>query len=261
MNVMQPHTTGRCHRLPWLSAGPNLGVFPLLEVLAPLVLLCLTGCSSEAVIREKEQRLVLQQLQLVEIQLPMSLDSILARYQNYDSASFFQRYSQRMGYATSLIDSMNSSLPDSLRIDTLAIDHSLQDFGEAGRSRNIFVVSLGYFIAYDDPAVLRSIIFHEFGHIAFDRLSEPSRQRFEALWFLLKRNALFYLFRDGEYSGNARFGGHPEDSPAELFASAFNLLHNQLGEFRSRMLFVERIHFGAISEIAAMTSASFSFQE
>jgi hypothetical protein len=258
---MKPRTKCRCRRLPTLTVGQSPRVFAVLELVASLVLLFLSGCTSDAVIREQEQRRTLQQLQLVEIQLPLSADSILVRYMNYDSVSFFQRYSERLKYASSLIDSMNNSLPDSLRIDTLAIDQSLQDFGEAGRNRNIFVISLGYFVAFDNPAVLRSIIFHEFGHIAFDRLGELARQRFEALWFLMKRNALFYLFRDGEYSGNARFGGHPEDSPAELFASAFNLLHNQPGEFRSRMRFVEQIHFGAISEIAAMTSASFSFQE
>lgn len=258
---MQPQTTNQYRRLPIANELRSLGVYPVVAVLAALMLLCLTGCSSEAVVRAKEQRRVVQQLQLVEIQLPLSVDSILVRYQKYDSASFLKRYSERMAYATSLIDSLNTSLPDSLRIDTLAIDYSLQDFGEAGRNRNIFVISLGYFVAYDNPAILRSIIFHEFGHIAFDRLSELSRQRFEALWHLLERNALFYLFREGEYSGNARFGGHPEDSPAELFASAFNLLRNQPGEFRSRLLFVDRIHIGAINEIAAMTTASFSYQE
>ena len=235
--------------------------FPLIEILASLALLCLTGCSPVAVVQERERQHTLHQLQLVEIQLPLSADSILARYKNYDSVSFLQKYARPLTYTSSLIDSLNAGLPYSLRIDTLAIDQSLQDFGEAGRNRNVFVISLGYFIAFDNPAVLRSIVFHEFGHITFDRLSRPSRQRFEALWVLMKRNALFYLFRDGEYSGNARFGGHPEDSPAELFASAFNLLHNQPGEFRSRMRFVEQVHYGAIGEIAAMTLASFSFQE
>jgi len=197
----------------------------------------------------------------VEIQLPLPPDSIFARYQNYDSMSFTQRYSPRMGYVSSLIDSLNGDLPDSLRIDTLAIDYSLQDFGEAGRNRNILIISSAYFVAYDSPEILRSIIFHEFGHLAYERLPESSRERFVALWLLMKRNALFYLFREGEYSGNARFGGHPEDSPAELFASAFNLLRNQPEQFFSRMRYVEEIHRGAIGEIAAMTSVPVSFDE
>ena len=258
---MQQYATYGCPSLQPQGVLLALCVYAVLALLTTVTPLCISGCSSEAIFRAKEKQRAVQQLQLVEIQLPISVDSILVRYQKFDSVSFYQRYFQRLEYASLLIDSLNRTLPDSLRIDTLAIDYSLQDFGEAGRSRNIFVVSLGYFIAYDNPAVLRSIIFHEFGHIAFDRLSGPSRQRFESLWFLLKRNALFYLFRDGEYSGNAKFGGHPEDSPSELFASAFNLLHNQPEEFRSRLLFVEQIHIGAIQEIAAMTTASSSFQE
>jgi hypothetical protein len=63
---------------------------------------------------------------------------------------------------------------------------------------------------------------------------------FTALWLQVQESALFYLFRDGEYSGNARFGGHPEESPAELFASAFNLARNRPEEIAARLRFVDR---------------------
>jgi hypothetical protein len=261
MQIMQLSTSDRFRRLLTVNVKRKLSFFAVIEVVAPLVLFCLAGCSSGALVREKEERRVLEQLRLVEIQLPLPPDSILARYRTYDSTSFVQRYSSRLRYVTSLIDSLNSDLPDSLRIDTLAVDYSLQDFGEAGRNRNILIVSSAYFVAYDSLSILRSIVFHEFGHLAYDRLPEPSRERFAALWHLIGRNALFYLFREGEYSGNARFGGHPEDSPAELFASAFNLLHNQTEEFFSRLRYVEAIHRGVIGEIAAMTAGSSLFLE
>ena len=56
----------------------------------------------------------------------------------------------------------------------------------------------------------------------------------EEVWQASRATAMFYVFRDGEYSRNARFGGHPEDSPEELFASAFNLFSNNLEEVTAR---------------------------
>jgi hypothetical protein len=91
---------------------------------------------------------------------------------------------------------------------------------------------------YESPEVCRSVVTHEFGHIYYRLLDSASRDELGRVWERIQRSALFYIFRDGEYADNARFGGHPEESPAELFASAFNLLRNRPQELSSRMLFV-----------------------
>jgi hypothetical protein len=104
-------------------------------------------------------------------------------------------------------------------------------------------MSAGYFIAFDDRSVLRSVTFHEFGHIAYVLLRPADKAAVDSVWRELEESALLYLFHDGEYSGNARFGGHPDESPAELFASAFNLLHNRLPEVRAKLKYVEPRHY------------------
>lgn len=61
--------------------------------------------------------------------------------------------------------------------------------------------------------------------------------------------ALFYLFRDGEYSGNARFGGHPDESPEELFASAFNLFSLREEEMAARLRYVDARHHLLVNRV------------
>jgi hypothetical protein len=195
----------------------------------------------------------------LEALLPLAPDSIVSRYRDYDSAAFRGMYGDRLAYVTSLIDSLNLALgplPDSLRIDTLAIDHSFGAFGDAARHGKTIVLSAGYFIAFEDWSVLRSVTFHEFGHIAYALLTPAERTTVDSIWRALESGALLYLFHDGEYSGNARFGGHPDESPSELFASAFNLINNRAAELRARLTYVEPRHFHLIRMLSILTGNS-----
>jgi hypothetical protein len=213
-----------------------------------------TGCSGSG----NGARITVSQVESfndLEAFLPLTPDSIVTRYRNYDSVAFRGVYRDKLDYVTALIDSLNGPLPDSLRIDTLAIDHSFGAFGEAARRGKSIVMSAGYFIAFDDWNVLRSVTFHEFGHIAYVLLPPDGKARVDSIWTELEESALLYLFHDGEYSGNARFGGHPDESPSELFASAFNLLHNRVPEVRAKLTYVEPRHFALVRRLAELTGA------
>ena len=179
-----------------------------------------------------------EELRSIEVLLPVHPDSIVARYQRYDPHTFYAVFSSRINALGLLIDTLNRPLDPSVRIDTLSIDHTFESLGEAAlRGRTLFLSS-SYFYMFESPEVCRSVVTHEFGHIYYRLLDPASRDELDKVWERIQRSALFYIFRDGEYAGNARFGGHPEESPAELFASAFNLLRNRPQELSSRMLFV-----------------------
>jgi hypothetical protein len=180
----------------------------------------------------------IEELRSVEVLLPLHPDSIVARYQRYDPHTFYAVFSSRINALGLLIDTLNRPLDPSVRIDTLSIDHTFESLGEAAlRGRTLFLSS-SYFYMFESPEVCKSVVTHEFGHIYYRLLDPASRDELDQVWERIRRSALFYIFRDGEYAGNARFGGHPEESPAELFASAFNLLRNRPQELSSRMLFV-----------------------
>jgi hypothetical protein len=168
----------------------------------------------------------LQQLEILEGYFPIVPDSIAALYRRYDPVTFHTAFAAELAETGRLVDSLNANLPFRLRIDTLAIDHSFEGISEAGRSGRALYISSSYFYLYHDMKVLRSVVFHEFGHLYYTVLDRSEINEISNLWLDLQRTAAFYLFHDGEYSHNSRFGGHPEDSPAELFASAFNLLQN-----------------------------------
>jgi hypothetical protein len=232
---------------------PPAGVF-ISAALVLIVAAALAGCSGSGggggiTVSQIES------LNDLEALLPLDPDSIVSRYRSYDSVAFRTIYRDRLGYVTAIIDSLNESLgplPDSLKIDTLAIDHSFGAFGEAARSGKTIVMSAGYFIAFDDRSVLRSVVFHEFGHIAYVLLSPAEKSAVDSVWTALEESALLYLFHDGEYSGNARFGGHPGESPSELFASAFNLLHNRVPEIRAKLTYVEPRHYAIVRRLAGI---------
>jgi|GEM_PF-6029170 len=223
------------------------------RIVVQIVFLALIAgsCSISTLQKDLEERRILEQFRLIEILLPLPPDSIIARYNQYDSTSFYREHFTSLQFAGQLIDSLNAGFPDSLQIDTVAIEHSVERFGEAGRQRKILLLSSAYFTVYDDITILRSVIYHEFGHLAYDTLSTERRREFDSLWVEAGRQALYYLFHDAEYSGNTRFGGHPEDSPAEIFASAFNLLRNQPEEFRSRLLYVDERNRSTVRALAS----------
>jgi hypothetical protein len=179
-----------------------------------------------------------EELRSVEALLPLHPDSIVALYQRYDPQTFYHAFGSRVNALGLLIDTLNSPLRPSLRIDTLSIDHTFESIGEAALRGKTLFISSSYFYMYESPEVCRSVVTHEFGHIYYRLLDPGSHSELDILWERIQRSALFYIFRDGEYAGNARFGGHPEESPAELFASTFNLLRNRPQELSSRMLFV-----------------------
>jgi hypothetical protein len=180
----------------------------------------------------------IEELRSIEILLPLDPDSIIALYHQYDPKTFFETFRPRINALGLLIDSLNSPLDPANRIDTLSIDHSFENIGEAALRRKTMFISSSYFYMYESPQVCRSVVTHEFGHACYQLLDTVSRSELNMLWEQIRRSALFYIFRDGEYAGNARFGGHPEESPTELFASTFNLQRNRPEELAFRMVFV-----------------------
>ncbi len=223
------------------------GVSALSFVLALLGLL-MEGCGSS-----KETHGVtvaqMQALESFESLLPVGSDSVIELYRWNDPTQFYRTFESQLEAAGRYVDSLNPLLHSASTIETLAIDHAFENFGTAAFSGRTIYVSSSYFLLYDDPAVIRSVILHEFGHLIYQRLSPSQHLTLEELWVRLGNAALLYLYRDGEYSGNAKFGGHPYDSPAEFFASAFNLLHSRERELAVRLLYVDPKHSALIERV------------
>ncbi len=216
-----------------------------------------SGCTSTANLKSQPDRVALVEgLQLFDSLLPVPPDSIIDLYSRFDPATFHAAYKGDLIRVRALIDSMNAPLDESERIDTLAIDHAIENVGNAARIKNTMYISSSYFFLFNNPAVLRSLIMHEYGHIYFDRLTPAQHSELESIWSELKSRALFYIFRDGEYSGNARFGGHPDESPEELFASAYNLFRNKEDELNMRLTYVEAQHYPIIQRLKKLVRAS-----
>jgi hypothetical protein len=188
-------------------------------------------------------------LGLFESLIPIPPDSVVELYEDFEPSRFHKTYSEYLASARRFMDTLNAPLDPTLRIDTLAIDHAIENFANAARVNKTIFISSSYFFLFNDPAVIRSVISHEFGHIYYQQLSRTERDEVEQIWNSLKERALFYIFRDGEYSGNAKFGGHPEESPAELFASAFNLFLNKFDEMKARLQFVEPQHHALVNRL------------
>lgn len=210
-----------------------------------------SGCSSSQSNGESGGRAgvtvsLVEELRSIEALLPIAPDSIVALYRKFDTKTFYTTFDHHIEASRLLIDSLNTPLPPDFRIDTLSIDHTFENFGTAARTGKSIYLSSSYFFSFDNPSVLRSVITHEFGHIHFDRMVPAQRADLEDIWQQLRGSALFYLFRDGEYSGNARFGGHPDESPTELFASAFNLFNNKEDELFARFRYIEPKHTGLV---------------
>ncbi len=231
-------------------------VFFFIRILPFMAAIMLAGCLGAGASDGRVTVAQFESLNDLEALLPLTPDSIVTRYRNYDSLAFREIYSEKLAYVTGLIDSLNASFPENLRIDTLAIDHSFSSFGTAARNGRSIGISASYFIVFDDWIVLRSVVFHEFGHIAYDILEPEEKREVGSIWKELEAGALLYLFRDGEYAGNARFGGHPDENPAELYASAFNLVQNRLPEIRVRLTYVERRHFPLLRRLATLAGAA-----
>ena len=176
----------------------------------------------------------LQSLRIIERNLPVTPDSVANLYLRYDPETFHKTYSAYLTEAGLLVDSLNAPLPVYQRIDTLAIDHAFENIGQAAHQGNSIYLSSSYFYLYNDPAMIRSVIYHEFGHLYYRLLTPHQLRVLTEVWLDLHDPSGFYLFRDGEYPHNSRFGGHPEDSPSELFASAFNLFCNNAGSLDIR---------------------------
>jgi hypothetical protein len=170
-------------------------------------------------------------------------------YSRFDPATFHTTHKSELVFARQFIDSMNARLDTASRIDTLAIDHAIENFGNAARARKTIFISNSYFFLFKNPAVVRSVLTHEFGHIYYDKLNSEQLDTLEQIWHGLRERALFYLFRDGEYSGNPQFGGHPDESPAELFASGFNLFNNKPDELKVRLQYVTQEHHQLVERL------------
>jgi hypothetical protein len=190
----------------------------------------------------------LEYFKTIEAYLPMLPDSVINQYRQYNKIIFREKYQHKLSFTIQLIDSLNGIVGPYWSIDTVSIDHSIENFGTAAYLEKTLYISSSYFFIYPDLEVLRSIITHEFGHIFYSRLTPYNKSVANDIWSTLRSSALLYLFRDGEYSHNARFGGHPEDSSSELFASAYNLFSNQREEFDVRLKYVDDFHLKLISD-------------
>ena len=181
----------------------------------------------------------IEELRDLEILLPLLPDSIVGIYRAYDAGAFYREHGARVSRVVLLMDSLNSCIPAACRFDSLCLDHAFENIGQAGRMFRTLAISSSYFILFPDDKVLRSVVFHEYGHSLFESLGPEARREAALIWEKLARASLLYLFSDSDYSHNARFGGHPYDEPSEMFASAFNLFHNNIEQLDARMLYVE----------------------
>lgn len=218
----------------------------VLGSLLGFVLTGIFGCSS---LSPPSNVKIKEGLSLFESLIPVPPDSILGLYGRFDPLTFHTEYKKDLVLAQRFIDSMNTALDAVSRIDTLAVDHAIENFGNAARAKHTIFISSSYFFLFNDPDVVRSVLTHEFGHIYFDQLSSERHAVLEHIWLALQERALFYIFHDGEYSGNAKFGGHPDESPAELFASAFNLFHNKPDELKIRLQYVPTEHYELFEQL------------
>lgn len=219
----------------------------------PLLFVLFTGCAPASSPTRVE---IIEGLGLFDSLIPVPADSIIGLYERYDPATFHSIYKNDLELVQQFIDSMNTHLDEASRIDTLAIDHALENFGNAARSQKTIFISSSYFFLFNDPAVVRSVLTHEFGHIYYDRLTPDQRGMLEQIWLEMQERALFYIFRDGEYSENAKFGGHPDESPAELFASGFNLFNNKQDELNVRLRYVSTEHHQLVERLRNLVVAS-----
>ncbi|MBX2990502.1 MAG: hypothetical protein KF749_04945 [Bacteroidetes bacterium] len=222
-------------------------------VALPLLLALLTGCAPASSPTRVE---IIEGLGLFESLIPVPADSIIGLYERYDPATFHAIYKNDLELVQQFIDSLNTHLDEASRIDTLAIDHAIENFGNAARIGKTIFISSSYFFLFNDPAVVRSVVTHEFGHIYFEKLTKAEREILDHIWRELQERALFYIFRDGEYSENAKFGGHPDESPAELFASAFNLFNNKQDELNVRLRYVSTEHHQLVERLRNLVVAS-----
>src|SRR4249920_38329 len=97
-----------------------LRTFPLSFVLIFLLVFVYWGCGGT---KESGIRITLtdyERLHDIEEELPLSPDSIAARYQHFDSTAFRIVYRDKLIAMTALIDSLNQRVPDTLKIDTLS---------------------------------------------------------------------------------------------------------------------------------------------
>ncbi|MCC6398038.1 MAG: hypothetical protein IT282_13560 [Bacteroidetes bacterium] len=195
-----------------------------------------------------------RQFDSFESLIPIPPDSVLTLYSQLSPEEFHQRYRPLVDFVTFLVDSFNTTVDNRHTIDTVFINHAVADFAEAGQAGRTLYISSSYFFLFNDTRILRSVLTHEFGHIRFRMLDSASALHMSALWERLRETALFYLFRDGEYSGNARFGGHPEENPAELYASAYNLVRNRPEELRVRFRYADSAHLPLLTQIFDLAS-------
>ena len=195
-----------------------------------------------------------RQFESFESLIPIPPDSALTLYSQLSPEEFHKQYRPLVDFVTSLVDSFNSTMDSRHTIDTVFINHAVADFAEAGQTGRTLYISSSYFFLFNDTRILRSVLTHEFGHIRYRMLDSASAGHINALWERLRETALFYLFRDGEYSGNARFGGHPEESAAELYASAFNLARNRPEELLVRFGYTSSEHMPLLMQIVELVS-------
>ena len=194
------------------------------------------------------------QLESFDSLIPVAPDSVIALYDRYPPERFYARYGKQVNFVSALVDSFNSTVGPPYAIDTLSIDHALERFGEAGQSGHMLFISSSYFFLFNDLHILRSVLTHEFGHIHYRMLDTAALHSTDRLWNRLQEAALFYLFRDGEYSGNAWFGGHPQDNPSELYASAYNLVRNNPEELHVRFSYVDSLHTSLLKQVVDLVT-------
>jgi hypothetical protein len=228
----------------------GVATFSMLLRLSPMLILVTLGCpSSELATGTRVTVLGSETLEEFEGYIPIPPDSVVRLYKAYDRQRFSREYSDDVERTAELLDSLNRSLPPSHWIDTLSIEFSPQQFGTAVRTGKTIYLSSGFYFVYNDFSIIRSILYHEHGHVRYEMLNGETQGEIEQIWQSLRRAALLYVFVDGEYSGNAWFGGHPDESAEELYASAFNLFYNKPDELRSTLRYVPSEYFGIVDSL------------
>lgn len=231
------------------GSGPMAGVAALLRA-SPILAVAALGCpSSEITTSARVTVLSSETLEEYEGYIPIPPDSVLHLYKVYDRSRFYEEYGDDVERSAVLLDSLNQSLPPSRRIDTLSIEFAPEQFGTAVRTGRTIYLSSGFYFVYNDFSILRSILFHEHGHVRYEMLPGETQSVVEHIWHSLRRAALLYVFVDGEYSGNAWFGGHPDESAEELYASAFNLFNNRPDELRATLRYVPPEYYEIVDSL------------
>lgn len=161
-------------------------------------------------------------------------DSLVkVRYAQYDRADFLKRFKIKAEAAACFINSLNHAYPALPPVSVVYIVSGKDWYKTDCYFDGSIFVSSGEFFMDDTLSIgrLLYVLAHEWGHSLYDYVSKDWEAgfAFHLLWYFCKLNDSFHFFEDRLYTND--WGGHPQDHPSELFASAFNILNFHSQEF------------------------------